>query len=343
MSGRHWLIFSAIGLAFLIVTYAVPPLVSYYQNAYRAERAAEQEYQQSKRVAPFDPSAASPEANSQAYRDEWRAERDLRAQRRVAQWTVIIGLASILGLALTGIGVWLILLNLREARKVTTEAIRSADAAHASVDEARKATKAAEDAVLETRRVGEAQVRAYLTLIEASIEYTTDKFRPRVHLRVKNTGQSPALDVSIYYTTVIQGRGGYEPPGELPSIYGRKIANHIGAGMDEHAAMDMDGDEGRSDPRQPLPDRLSFTMEGFLQYRTVFDEDPSQTTVRTWTELPFSVNFSEPTPNVALQREYFMNISSTAVPLWYVLDRNRRRAHDKAEQAKRASQRHAAD
>ncbi len=79
-----------------------------------------------------------------------RAQRDLAAQEGMAVWAKAMFWATTAGVFFTMIGIWLVWLNLREARKVTTQAvetaaavIRSADAAAESVVEARKATEAA--------------------------------------------------------------------------------------------------------------------------------------------------------------------------------------------------------
>lgn len=80
---------------------------------------------------------------------------------------------------ITGAGLLVVALNLKEAR-------RSADASERSVKE--------------TRRIGGAQVRAYVNIIGCHVYFLRDGIResddrhPLVHVRIENTGQSPALN-----------------------------------------------------------------------------------------------------------------------------------------------------
>src|ERR1700733_5528294 len=66
------------------------------------------------------------------------------------------------------------------------------------------AFQAAKSAVNETRRIGEAQVRAYVSIKSAGIGYSGKEQLPFVHFVARNTGQSPARnflwDVTIQYT-----------------------------------------------------------------------------------------------------------------------------------------------
>jgi hypothetical protein len=65
------------------------------------------------------------------------------------------------------------------------------------------AFQAARSAVNETRRIGEAQVRAYLSIKEARIDFDTEYAHPQVTFIATNSGQSPARNfiwsISIQY------------------------------------------------------------------------------------------------------------------------------------------------
>jgi hypothetical protein len=69
--------------------------------------------------------------------------------------------------------------------------------------ETEKGAKAAADAVTETRRIGEAQVRCYLTGISADLGFVADG-TAIIKCKVKNAGQSPARNVhrsaELYYS-----------------------------------------------------------------------------------------------------------------------------------------------
>jgi hypothetical protein len=105
--------------------------------------------------------------------------------------------------ALTGIvGVIGLILTLYYARLAWREARRSAD-------EAGRSANAANDAVAESRKIGRAQVRAYLSLLDARCMP-----RPmpgdadfRISLTVRNVGQSPAsiINASIIYSWIRAG------------------------------------------------------------------------------------------------------------------------------------------
>jgi hypothetical protein len=105
MPKRDWRFYATFGglAAILIAIFAVPPLLQHYQNASRAERAAEHAYEISKRIAPFGPATDGEYANPEAHRNEWRAERDLKAQTQMAEWArwtmMISGIGLVVGVA----------------------------------------------------------------------------------------------------------------------------------------------------------------------------------------------------------------------------------------------------
>jgi len=117
--------------------------------------------------------------NKQASRDEEnRAKQDLDAQLRMADSA---GRMFWVGLAETGItllGVMLVLATLIYTK-------RAAEAARDAVSEAEKATKA-------SREIGEAQVRAYLHITSATVDFFNGLDKPAFQAKVVNTGQSPA-------------------------------------------------------------------------------------------------------------------------------------------------------
>lgn len=109
-------------------------------------------------------------------------EYDLIAQRSMsaaAWWMVIVtGIATLIG----GVSLGLIALTLREAR-------RSADAAIDAVDASRQA-------VVATREVGQAQVRAYLIVKSASLTYESNG-NVTIRYTLYNSGQTPARRVEL--------------------------------------------------------------------------------------------------------------------------------------------------
>lgn len=121
---------------------------------------------------------------------------DLVAQQRAAKAAQGSEWSSWLTTGLTGAGVLLLLWTLQATRQTLREAETATAAALAG-------TKAAEDTVAETRRIGEAQVRSYLSVDKVEFEWADDDTRDPPHrlraiqTRWQNTGQSPARQVTI--------------------------------------------------------------------------------------------------------------------------------------------------
>ncbi|MFN3835291.1 MAG: hypothetical protein ACK4NO_05265 [Glycocaulis sp.] len=102
------------------------------------------------------------EADRQARQAAYAA----KAQQHVATFTMGIMLASAIGLTLSGFGVILIYQTLNETRSLTRE----------------------------TRRIGEAQVRAYLSCTAGVAHIPTDEVS--LSITLENHGHSPAYDVT---------------------------------------------------------------------------------------------------------------------------------------------------
>lgn len=114
--------------------------------------------------------------------------RDLNAQEDMALWAKRMTWATGASLLLTFSGLVLIGFTLRHTR-------RAADYAKEMVLEAGKTTIAAEAAVSETRRIGEAQVRAYVSCVDGSF-VLRDKHLI-CDIRAKNFGASPTKGVHV--------------------------------------------------------------------------------------------------------------------------------------------------
>jgi hypothetical protein len=155
----------------------------------------------------------------EASQEQARSEQDLTAQQVAANSAFMSAIIAFFTFIITGIGAWLI----RETLIATQSAVK----------EAEKATTAARDAVDETTRIGEAQIRAYLQITNATMHLTRgdpglvdQRFKPRLSIDVKNFGQSPAR--WFRYSVVIR----YYPPmhngfqgslGHSPRSWGKDI------------------------------------------------------------------------------------------------------------------------
>ncbi len=125
-----------------------------------------------------------------AEQDRERADRDLDAQDRMAFWARLLFYATVASLFLTAAGLFLIYRTLVHTR-------RAADFASDMVQEAKLTTKAAQDSIAETKRVGEAQVRAYLTAHDVVVNIDHQDHKVSVAYTVTNNGNSPALNVLV--------------------------------------------------------------------------------------------------------------------------------------------------
>ncbi len=156
-------------------------LVRLIQNPYNYESSYSSSNQTELAISEPQPQAVSviprpihkPVANPKPKRDEWRSERDLEAQRDMAQWAENMFYSSIFMAFLSAIGIWLIFATLRETQK---------------------ATKSAREAVEVTREIGQKQVRAYLHAVDGTIN--VDPIMVVLSVKVRNIGKSPSIKSS---------------------------------------------------------------------------------------------------------------------------------------------------
>jgi hypothetical protein len=123
-------------------------------------------------------------------REHQRREYEVEAQRDSALWDEAMGKATIyggiLGFLTVAVLVYGFILQ-AQANKITKEA--------------------AENTLAETRRIGEAQVRCYLTGVSAKVAFL-EKGRVFVICVIKNTGQSPAKRVFASGEVALTAGGG---------------------------------------------------------------------------------------------------------------------------------------
>lgn len=177
-------------------------------------------------------------------RESQRAEHDLAAQQAMAAWAFWMFATSALTLVVSVVGaifVW--------------------------------------RTFLETRRIGEAQTRAYVDLTRAEIDLSAG--RPRVFLYVRNSGQSPAQYFEIAGSYVeLQGNRFSNAKLNFPSDFKRWPG--MGAQQELSAICDTAGLTDALEKRQGLnwTARIMFEPDapthlfvfGKLRYATVFNE-----------------------------------------------------------------------
>lgn len=116
-----------------------------------------------------------------ATREDQRAEYDLSAQDRMAEWAFWMMAAAVFTTALTAVALWFI---------------------KGTLDATRQAVHEAQSAVTETSRIGEAQVRAYLSVIGMNYTAKPKKAQmlpsPEIELVLNNSGATPAINIAHY-------------------------------------------------------------------------------------------------------------------------------------------------
>ena len=130
----------------------------------------------------------APAANEKPSRDEWRQERDLQAQRDMAEWARWMFISSTAGVVVSLFALFLISGTLEESRKATAAAQTTADAAI-------QANK-------DFEQISKRQLRAYVSVTASEPIWHTlvgqpDKppFNVEFKFTVTNSGQTPAFSV----------------------------------------------------------------------------------------------------------------------------------------------------
>ena len=165
----------------------------------------------------------------------------------------------------------------RHARR--TAAIQSRDM-RASIETSNRAAKAAEDSVLISRQVGEAQVRAYLACEGAT--YTISDSYLFCEVRVRNHGQSPAVGTEIKAVAVTETVGKRADGGTtgIKWVSSKKSASGgpaIAAGqIGKIFVVFLHGDMGEGAHDSIWSHGKAFEMRGRIDWRDVFGKAHTQ-------------------------------------------------------------------
>lgn len=201
----------AVGLGIVALVVATAIFLAYrHRHAEEREQATayqqEASYQERPTVCIHAPLtggiACSPNATP-ADNSERESAYDLRAQQEMADWALLMAIASIFGVAITGVGVVYVAFTLDETRKMTGEAAKATEAANKSVASSERAAKAAEDSVEVTRDTAKRQLRAYLVVSPGGITDIHPERTMQPAFKVANVGQTPASRCSTNCTAII--------------------------------------------------------------------------------------------------------------------------------------------
>lgn len=198
MPDRDWFFFSTIGLV-LVAGLAIAGSVNHSREHSGQYEAAKQEYDSAhNRIAKSATARQSLIADIEAYRQEWREEQDLQAQQDMAKWAWFMMIVSLGGVSITAVGVVFVARTLIATREAVAAANRTAD---------------------EAKRIGEAQVRGYLSS-DGGKYWMQDRFL-WFELAITNRGQSPFFGGETNGTLTIVEKG------EAPIQ--RKVMGTLGA------------------------------------------------------------------------------------------------------------------
>jgi hypothetical protein len=184
---------------------------------------------------------------------------DLIAQRKAALWAEMMGLAALLGMGLSIVGVVLVYVTFRATREG---------------NEIQK-------------RIGEAQTRAYISVIQATAFLSQDKV-PHFGFVIKNSGQSPALKMRLRIEAKFQKADAKEPSEFTADV---KLA-----GIYSVAATDTLEIPLRGVPRPPTrflgPDSVQILLLLECEWEDVFGQRTTDKGVfalllSEWPDAPF--------------------------------------------------------
>lgn len=257
MSKRHWFAATALGL---IATLGAAQEQTATENQPDVEESAPNggEGTETQQPASIDPTPALngietairdlvtevDEIERRAEQD--RANRDLSAQEAMAHWAMLMFWATATTVLLTFAALLAILRTLHHTR-------RAADYAEDMVGEAKRAT--------------EVQVRAYVNLGEVIVTNARAQERPKLKLKIKNFGASPALNLRV------KCKFAFGPAGQI-RVFFREQDFMTKAGVGPGAMAEMSGEMRFPMREQEVVDldvgKSSMTVAGYGAYETVF-------------------------------------------------------------------------
>ncbi|AZO57450.1 MULTISPECIES: hypothetical protein [unclassified Mesorhizobium] len=135
--------------------------------------------------------------------------------------------------------------------------------------QAERSAKAAEDAIVASREIGEAQARAYISVTKAWFENNA-KALPKIIIQVRNSGQSPAYDLRAVYRACTEPIS-VEPVLKPLKVNSFPLTDLWPAGADEILAFGIHPDEVVDQTGKGAPGKSFAMVELILEYQTVFD------------------------------------------------------------------------
>ncbi len=188
----------------------------------------------------------------EAYEKQKETNSDLQAQQDMAFWAKWVFILGAVQAVLSGFGLIYLVKSVRQAGTAISTATKANTI---------------------TREMGEAQTRAYLSIVKVQALFNFPAQKPVIRLTVRNTGKSPAIEVTAAYKTRMQTKGNLTPEREPSS---QLLTFHMGAEKDEFdinlsevVLSQPDGD--------PASHGIALYFDVLISYRTVFGTAANKT------------------------------------------------------------------
>lgn len=178
--------------------------------------------------------------------EEQRAQDDLIAQTEMATWAFWMLIATVAMAVLTGIGVVFVWQTLEATRRMAADTNTMTE---------------------DTRKIGEAQTRAYLTVDSVKIVGIQPGKIPEIILVIKNTGNSPAMRVNIQSTHLAAPNAPFRMASKGP-----KSSGSIGAGSEGRQRSPFNQPFSTKDVADLQSGKWRIGFAGVISYSSVFSK-----------------------------------------------------------------------
>lgn len=177
---------------------------------------------------------------------------------------------------------------------------------------AARAAWAAEASVAVAREMGVVQTRAYLVVTRGEIIYT-DGSPPSVAIWVKNTGKSPAFNVTVVYKSGREHEFSEVPMGTIGTVKMHPPTRTVGAESEQRLFIRWVDDKPTA--ADNLANYIPLTnISGIIEYQTVFSRQEKQVDRDTAFLFHSGVNITN--IRVGMGRPYEMELRPDFTPGW---------------------------
>lgn len=176
-----------------------------------------------------------------AARDKQREYDELIAQQQSALWTMIMGIAALIGMALSVIGVALVLWTFRATQEANSIASDTA----------------------------KRQLRAYVGATRLKMEFITAGKRPMFKLTIKNFGSTPALRLQAKAVGWLQIEHDPKPRSRLGHPT-RKNESPLQPGQEQDFLYYLPATLNQNEVDRIRGQEIGFIYEGIIRYRDIY-------------------------------------------------------------------------